>query len=79
MYLNVEKNSFNLKKHFTISRGSRTTAEVLTVTIKDKGFSGWAECVPYKRYDESLETVVSQIESIKLPTSINLTNIWENI
>ncbi len=70
MYLNVEKNSFNLKKHFTISRGSRTTAEVLTVTIKDKGFSGWAECVPYKRYDESLETVVSQIESIKLPTSI---------
>tara|TARA_B100000965_G_scaffold54058_1_gene40596 strand:- start:586 stop:1554 length:969 start_codon:yes stop_codon:yes gene_type:complete len=69
--LNVEKNSFKLKKIFTISRGSRTSADVITVTIRDKGLKGWAECVPYKRYNESLETVIKQIKSIKLPTSIS--------
>ena len=61
MHLSVEKNSFKLKKTFTISRGSRTCADVLTVKIKDNGFVGWAECVPYKRYNESLETVTQKI------------------
>ena len=67
MQLSVEKNSFKLKKKFTISRGSRTSADVLTVRIKDNDFIGWAECVPYKRYNESLETVTKKIQSIKLP------------
>ncbi len=71
MYVNAEKSFFSLRKKFTISRGSRTSAEVLTVNIKDKGFKGWAECVPYKRYNESLESVIKQIESIELPTSIS--------
>ena len=71
MRLNVEKNSFRLKKTFTISRGSRNSSDVITVTIRDKGLKGWAECVPYKRYNESLETVIEQIKSIKLPTSIS--------
>jgi len=71
VYLDVEKSSFNLKKTFTISRGSRTAAEVLTITIKDRGLKGWAECVPYKRYNESLESVTKEIESVKLPISIS--------
>ena len=71
MHLSVEKNSFKLKKTFTISRGSRTCADVLTVKIKDNGFVGWAECVPYKRYNESLETVTKKIQSIKLPITID--------
>ena len=71
MHLSVEKNSFKLKKTFTISRGSRTCAEVLTVKIKDDDFIGWAECVPYKRYNESLETVTKKLQSIELPITID--------
>ena len=33
--------------------------------IKDNDFIGWAECVPYKRYNESLETVTKKIQSIE--------------
>tara|TARA_A100001011_G_C14295035_1_gene838074 strand:+ start:391 stop:1359 length:969 start_codon:yes stop_codon:yes gene_type:complete len=67
LLIHLEKNSFNLKKKFTISRGSRNSADVLTVTIEDKGFVGLGECVPYKRYGESIESVSQDILSIPLP------------
>ncbi len=53
---------------FTISRGSRTEARVLTVRITRGGVTGWGECVPYARYGETLESVAAQIKS--LPTNI---------
>ncbi len=43
MLLNVERNSFKLKQKFTISRGSRDSAEVLTVSIRDGEFIGLGE------------------------------------
>ncbi|KJS41957.1 MAG: mandelate racemase [Roseovarius sp. BRH_c41] len=49
---------------FTISRGSRTEAKVLTVRITQGGVTGWGECVPYARYDETLESVTAQIEGL---------------
>ena len=67
MLLNVERNSFKLKQKFTISRGSRDSAEVLTVSIKDGEFTGLGECVPYKRYGESIKSVSNEILSISLP------------
>ena len=48
---------FELNHKFTISRGSKNSAEVITVSIKDSGFIGLGECVPYKRYGESIESV----------------------
>lgn len=48
---------------FTISRGSRTKAEVIVCSISEKGVTGRGECVPYKRYGESLESVAAQIAS----------------
>ena len=45
---------------FTISRGSRTEAQVLTV----RAGAGWGECVPYARYGETLESVTAQIEGL---------------
>lgn len=50
---------------FRISRGSRTEAETLTVTLAAKGRSGRGECVPYARYGESLDSVRTQIEAIR--------------
>ena len=69
MLLNVERNSFKLKQKFTISRGSRDSAEVLTVSIRDGEFIGLGECVPYKRYGETIKSVSNEILSISLPVN----------
>ena len=62
--INVSRDVFPLAQTFTISRGSKTHAHVLTVRITRGGVTGWGECVPYARYGESLESVTAQIESL---------------
>lgn len=48
---------------FTISRGSRTEAEVIVCSITDRGVTGRGECVPYRRYGETTESVEAQIRA----------------
>lgn len=62
--LSITRDTFRLAEKFTISRGSRTEAEVLTVHLTEGEFSGHGECVPYARYNESLDSVEAQIRSI---------------
>ena len=62
--IEVTHDVFRLAQVFTISRGSRTEAKVLTVRVTREGVSGWGECVPYARYDETLESVEAQIRSL---------------
>ncbi|MCY4290157.1 MAG: dipeptide epimerase [Roseovarius sp.] len=69
MEISVTRDSFRLQRAFTISRGSRSEANVLTVRVADEGAVGWGECVPYARYGESLESVARIIKSVKPPTS----------
>jgi L-alanine-DL-glutamate epimerase-like enolase superfamily enzyme len=64
MGIEVRAESFRLAEVFTISRGSRTEAKVLTVTIARDGLTGWGECVPYARYGETLESVTAQITGL---------------
>ncbi len=61
MKFDVTRDVFQLAQVFTISRGSRTQAEVLTVTAQGDGVTGWGECVPYARYGETLDSVTTQI------------------
>ncbi len=61
MQISVARDVFQLAQVFTISRGSRTEAQVLTVHVDDAGTRGWGECVPYARYDETLDSVAAQI------------------
>jgi L-alanine-DL-glutamate epimerase-like enolase superfamily enzyme len=61
MQIEVTRDVFQLAQMFTISRGSRTQAEVLTVTVLDGGVTGVGECVPYARYGETLDSVTDQI------------------
>ena len=63
-YLEATTESFPIAGSFTISRGSRTQADVVTCTIRDGVFTGTGECVPYKRYGESIEGVLTDIRSI---------------
>ena len=61
MQIEVTRDVFRLAQVFTISRGSRTQAEVLTVTL-DGVARG--ECVPYARYGETLDSVTAQIAGL---------------
>ncbi len=55
---------FPLAEAFTISRGSRTEARVVTVTVSDGEHSGRGESVPYARYGETVEGVISDIGNL---------------
>lgn len=62
--ISISRDVFPLAAAFNISRGSKTEALVLTVSISEDGKTGHGECVPYARYGESLDSVSAQIESI---------------
>ncbi len=64
MQIETTRDVFRLAQVFTISRGSRTEAKVLTVRIADTDVRGWGECVPYARYGETMETVEAQIAGL---------------
>src|SRR5262249_2885203 len=49
---------------FTISRGSKTQAEVVVVELDDGRHRGRGECVPYPRYRETIAGVTAQIDEI---------------
>ncbi|OED35545.1 dipeptide epimerase [Chromatiales bacterium (ex Bugula neritina AB1)] len=61
----ADKELWPISGTFTISRGSKTAAEVVTVGISEGGITGWGECVPYARYGESPQSVLAQVDSIK--------------
>ena len=69
MQIDVSRDVFKLAQVFTISRGSRTQANVLTVRVTDGGHQGWGECVPYARYGETPDSVTAQIKSVKTPVN----------
>ena len=64
MQIDVTFDKFRLAETFTISRGSKTEARVLTVMVSDDGFSGRGECVPYPRYGETPDSVAAQIAGL---------------
>jgi L-Ala-D/L-Glu epimerase len=46
---------------FTISRGSKTVAEVVVAELSDGAFAGRGECTPYPRYGETVPGVAVAI------------------
>ena len=50
---------------FVISRGSKTEAHVVIVTITEAGARGRGECTPYARFGESIDGVLAQIEGVR--------------
>src|SRR6266404_6340737 len=63
--LSVTRRAWPLARPFAISRGSKTTAEVVIAEIFDGDFRGRGECVPYPRYGESMDSVVPQLEGMR--------------
>ncbi len=56
---------------FRTSRGSRTEARVVVVTVSDGKHSGRGEGVPIKRYGQSFESVLAQIEAVKCENNLD--------
>ncbi len=50
---------------FTIARGSKTEAVVVTVEISRDGHVGRGECAPYPRYGETPDSVLAEIEAAR--------------
>jgi uncharacterized NAD-dependent epimerase/dehydratase family protein len=62
--LAVSRETWPIRGTFTISRGSKTAAEVVVATITEDGLAGRGECVPYPRYGETVAGVVAEIERV---------------
>jgi L-alanine-DL-glutamate epimerase-like enolase superfamily enzyme len=63
--LSVTRRTWPLARPFAISRGSKTTAEVVVAEIFDGDFRGRGECVPYPRYGESVDSVARTLEEMR--------------
>ncbi len=59
--LAAKTESWPIAGSFTISRGTKTTADVVVATLTDGDIVGHGECVPYPRYGESIEGVIADI------------------
>src|SRR2546430_3193078 len=60
-----------LKQPFRISRGSRTEARVVVVTVSDGKEISRGEGIPLARYNQSIASVLAQIESIAGEKNLN--------
>jgi len=61
----VDPERWPIAGKFTLARGSKTEAEVVTVEIYEGVHVGRGECVPYPRYGETVDGVVATIKGIK--------------
>ena len=75
MQISLTRDVFKLAQVFTISRESRTEAQVLTVQITRNGITGWGECVPYARYGETLDSVAAEINA--LPSDFDRAGLYD--
>ena len=69
----VVQEAFRLIRPFTISRGSRTEAQVLTAFVGVGPTQGCGECVPYARYGETMAGIATQIGAV--PEQVTLATL----
>src|ERR1039458_10696584 len=60
---------------FAISRGTKTEAVVVIAELGDGKARGRGECVPYARYGESVESVMTQINALRPQLAAGLDRI----
>ena len=65
LQLEFAAESWPIAGSFTISRGSKTAADVVTVTLSDGTHVGRGECVPYPRYEETVPQVLAALDAAR--------------
>jgi L-alanine-DL-glutamate epimerase-like enolase superfamily enzyme len=63
--LAIRAESWPIAGRFTISRGSKTAANVVLVEIGEGEHRGLGECVPYPRYGETVAGAIAAIEALR--------------
>lgn len=63
--LSVAHESWPIAGSFSISRGTKTTAEVIKVTLEQDGAVGVGESVPYARYGETIDATLTAMEAVR--------------
>jgi L-alanine-DL-glutamate epimerase-like enolase superfamily enzyme len=63
--LTVQREVWPIRGTFRISRGGSSETHVIVVELRDGGLVGRGECLPYRRYGESLDRVVAAIEGLR--------------
>ena len=77
MQIEAREEIWPLKEVFRISRGSRTEARVVVVVVTDGQHTGRGEAVPIKRYDQTVDSVLAQIETIKREKTLDRQSIQQ--
>ena len=67
--------TFPLRNPFTISRGTKAEALVVTATVTRNGHRGWGEGLPYLRYGETVGAAIAAIQV--LPEGITRIELQE--
>lgn len=67
MKVSARVERWRIARPFTIARGVKTMAEVVVATIDDGDCRGVGECVPYRRYGESVPAVAAAIDAFQGP------------
>ncbi len=62
----AQHDRFVLRRPFRIARGTKTAADVVTVTVTDGDVIGRGEAVPYPRYGENVAGALESIEQVRL-------------
>ena len=73
--LSVETESWPISGSFTISRGTKTHADVVVATLVHGDKAGRGECVPYPRYGESVEGVIADIMALETEIANGMTRM----
>ncbi|MEM1382613.1 MAG: N-acetyl-D-Glu racemase DgcA [Pseudomonadota bacterium] len=64
MSLEAEAVTFPLASAFSISRGTSTESVVIECRLTAGGITGRGECFPYARYDETIESVMAELQGL---------------
>tara|TARA_B100001121_G_scaffold277477_1_gene267427 strand:+ start:548 stop:1546 length:999 start_codon:yes stop_codon:yes gene_type:complete len=62
--ISFKSESYSLKDSFTISRGAKKSAEVITVRISDHNHSGIGECAPNLRYGQTISGELNKLQAM---------------
>src|ERR1700675_1219543 len=77
MQIDAHEEVWPLKQVFRISRGSRTEARVVVVTVSDGEHIGRGEGVPIRRYAQTTDSVLAQIGSIRSAKNLDRRRIQD--
>lgn len=61
--ITMQSERWPLAEAFVIARGAKTEAHVVTVTLEQDGHIGRGECVPYVRYNETIDSVLGTLHA----------------